>query len=91
MDRSLVSVEGQYLSSRGTLGGAEVSAAAPVNVTMVQSLGHSWELFGSVRNIFDARYSDPVSNQHRQDSISQNGRSARIGLRWRLWTNPPKP
>jgi outer membrane receptor protein involved in Fe transport len=89
--RSFVSVEGQYLSSRGTLGGAEVSAAAPVNVTMVQSLGQSWELFGSVRNIFDARYSDPVSNQHRQDSIFQNGRTARIGLRWRLWTSLAKP
>jgi iron complex outermembrane receptor protein len=89
--QSFVSVEGQYLSSRGTLAGAKVSAAAPVNVTMVQSLGHSWELFGSVRNIFDARYSDPVSSQHRQDSISQNGRTARIGLRWRLWTSLAKP
>ena len=85
--RSFVSVEGQYLSSRGTLAGSKVSAAATVNVTMVQPLGRSWELSGSVRNIFDARYSDPVSSQHRQDAISQNGRTARIGLRWRLWTN----
>jgi iron complex outermembrane receptor protein len=86
-DRSFVSVEGQYLSSRGTLAGSEVSAAAPVNVTMVQPLGRTWELSGGVLNIFDARYSDPVSSQHRQDAISQNGRTARIGLRWRLWTN----
>jgi iron complex outermembrane receptor protein len=85
--RSFVSVEGQYLSSRGTLAGAKVSAAATVDVTMVQPLGRSWELSGSVRNIFDARYSDPVSTQHRQDAISQNGRTARIGLLWRLWTN----
>jgi iron complex outermembrane receptor protein len=85
--RSFVSVEGQYLSSRGTLAGATVSAAATVDVTLVQPLGPSWELSGSVRNIFDARYSDPVSSQHRQDAISQNGRTARIGLRWRLWTN----
>ena len=86
-DQSFVSVEGQYLSSRGTLAGPKVSAAATVNVTMIQPLGRSWELSGSVRNIFDARYSDPVSTQHRQDAISQNGRTARIGLRWRLWTN----
>jgi outer membrane receptor for ferrienterochelin and colicins len=86
-DQSFVSVEGQYLSSRGTISGADVSAAATVNVTMVQPLGPSWELSGSVRNIFDARYSDPVSSQHRQDAISQNGRTARIGLRWMLWTN----
>ena len=86
-DRSFVSVEGQYLSSRGTLAGSKVSAAAIVNVTMVQPLGRSWELSGSVRNIFDARYSDPVSTQHLQDAIVQNGRTARIGLRWKLWTN----
>jgi outer membrane cobalamin receptor len=70
----------------GTLAGLEVSAAATVNVTMIQPLGSSWELSGSMRNIFDARYSDPVSSQHRQDAISQNGRTARIGLRWKLWT-----
>jgi iron complex outermembrane receptor protein len=86
-DRSFVSVDGQYLSSRGTLAGAEVAASATVNVTMIQPLGHSWELSGSVRNIFDNRYLDPVSSQHRQDAISQNGRTARIGLRWMLWTN----
>jgi outer membrane receptor for ferrienterochelin and colicins len=84
--QSVVSVEGQYLSSRDTLGGSKVSAAATVDVTMTQPLGLSWELFGGVRNIFDVWYLDPASNQHRQDAIPQNGRTARIGLRWRLWT-----
>jgi iron complex outermembrane receptor protein len=87
IDRSFVSVEGQYLSSRGTLAGATVSPAATVDLTMVQPLGRSWELSGSVRNIFDTGYSDPVSSQHLQDAIAQNGRTARIGLRLRLWTN----
>ena len=88
--RSFVSVEGQYLSSRETLAGSRVSAAATVNVTMVQPLGRSWELFGGVRNIFDAQYADPASSQHRQDAIPQNGRTARIGLRWKLWTAPSR-
>ena len=83
--RSFVSIEGQYLSSRETLSGSKVSGAATVNVTMVQPLGRSFELFGAVRNVFDAQYADPVSNGHRQDSIPQNGRTARIGLRWKLW------
>jgi iron complex outermembrane receptor protein len=86
-DQSFLSVEGQYLSSRDTLAGPKVSAAATANVTMVQPLGRTWELSGSVRNIFDARYSDPVSSQHLQDAITQNGRTARIGLRWMLWTD----
>ena len=83
---SLVSVEGQYLSSRATLGGSNVSAVATVNVTMLQPLGRSWELFGSVRNVLDSQYQDPASSQHRQDTIPQNGRTARIGIRWKLWT-----
>jgi iron complex outermembrane receptor protein len=87
MAQSFVSVEGQYLSSRDTLAGSKVSPAAIVNLTMVQPLGRSWELTGGVRNFFNARYLDPVSSQHRQDAIAQNGRTARIGLRWRLWTN----
>lgn len=82
--RSHVSVEAQYLSSRGTLSDAKVSAAAPVNLTMIQPLGRAWELFGGVRNIFDDRYADPASSQHMQDSIPQNGRTAQIGLRWTL-------
>jgi outer membrane receptor for ferrienterochelin and colicins len=85
-DRSFVSVEGQYLSSRETLTGSRVSAAATVNVTMIQPLGLSWELHGGARNVLDAQYADPASSQHRQDTIPQNGRTAWIGLRWRLWT-----
>ncbi|MGH9369969.1 MAG: TonB-dependent receptor plug domain-containing protein [Vicinamibacterales bacterium] len=85
-DRSVVSIEARYLSSRGTLSGARVSPAASVNVTMVQPLGRSWELIGAVRNLFDAPYADPASGQHRQDTIPQNGRTARVGLRWNLWT-----
>jgi outer membrane receptor for ferrienterochelin and colicins len=83
--QSFVSVEGQYLSSRETLAGLRVSAATTFNVTMVQPLGRAWELTGGVRNIFDNQYLDPVSTQHRQDAIPQNGRTARIGLRWSLW------
>jgi len=85
--QSFVSIEGRYLRSRGTLAGFDVPAAATVNITMIQQLGRSWELSGSVRNIFDARYSVPVSSQHRQDTIPQNGRTVRIGLLWRLWAN----
>jgi iron complex outermembrane receptor protein len=85
---SSVAVDGQYLSARGTLAGAAVPAAATLNLTMTQPLGPAWELFGGVRNIFDNRYSDPVSAGHLQDSIAQNGRTARVGLRWRSGTRP---
>lgn len=84
--RSSVAFEGQYVSSRTTLAGTTVSGAATLNVHVVQPLSPSWEIIGGVRNIFDNEYLDPVSGQHRQDAIPQNGRTARIGLRWKLWT-----
>ena len=89
--RSFVSLEGQYLSSRATVPrptpeglfvGSRVSGAATVNATLVQSLGQAWELTAGVRNLFDTKYSDPVSDQHVQEAVEQNGRTARIGLTW---------
>jgi iron complex outermembrane receptor protein len=95
LPRSFVSVEGQYLSSRTTLARADrddgykfaskVSGAATLNVNIIQPLGRSWELFGSIRNLFNNEYLDPVSVQHQQEAIAQNGRTARIGLTWKLW------
>jgi iron complex outermembrane receptor protein len=91
--RSFVSFEAQYLSSRATLprpnlGGfvfaTRVPHAATVNVTVVQPLGRDWELTGGLRNLFDAKYADPVSDQHVQAAIQQNGRTARIGLTWKF-------
>jgi outer membrane receptor for ferrienterochelin and colicins len=88
MGRSFVSMEGQYLSSRATLAGSRVSAAATLDGTLVQPLSRSWELYGGVRNIFDAQYADPAPSPNRQDTIVQNGRTARIGLRWTKAATP---
>jgi outer membrane receptor for ferrienterochelin and colicins len=85
MPRSFVSVEGQYLSKRATLAESTVAAAAVLNATLIQPVARSWELFGGVRNLFDTQYADPASSQHRQDTIPQNGRTARVGLRWTMW------
>ena len=91
--RSFISIEGQYLSSRTTfprpdsgdgLYTGKVGAAATANVTLVQPLGRTWELTGGIRNLFDTKYSDPVSEQPVQESIEQNGRTARIGLTWKF-------
>jgi iron complex outermembrane receptor protein len=91
--RSFVSIEGQYLSSRTTLArpaadgsliAGRVAAAATVNVNVVQPFGRAWELTGGIRNLFDNKYADPVSDQHVQESVQQNGRTARIGLTWKL-------
>jgi outer membrane receptor protein involved in Fe transport len=79
-----VAIEGQYLGERRTLAGRTVGAAGTMNATLTQPVGRSWELFATVRNLFDVAYSDPASSQHVQDVIPQNGRTARIGLRWKV-------
>jgi outer membrane receptor protein involved in Fe transport len=65
-----------------------VSAAATLDVTLVQPLSRSWELYGGVRNIFDAQYADPAPGPNRQDTIVQNGRTARLGMRWTKAATP---
>jgi outer membrane receptor for ferrienterochelin and colicins len=82
---SFVSIEGLLMSSRRTLGGEHLPAAGTVNVTAAYPLARSLELVASVRNLFDVDYADPASSDHRQDSILQNGRTARIGVRLKLW------
>jgi outer membrane receptor for ferrienterochelin and colicins len=91
--RSLLSIEGNYLSSRTTLArpaadGSMRSGRVPgrglAHVTFVQPIGRAWELSAGVRNVFDTTYSDPVSDQHLQEAVEQNGRTARVGLTWKL-------
>jgi iron complex outermembrane receptor protein len=93
LPRSFISMEANYLSSRDTLArfapdGSMYTGRVPgrgtANVTLVQPLGRSWDLTAGVRNIFDTRYADPVSDQHIQESVEQNGRTARVGLTWKL-------
>lgn len=82
---SSVSMEAQYLSSRDTIIGGPVPGVATANVHVVQPLGPSWQLFGGVQNAFGAVILDPVSENHRQHAVAQNGRTARVGIRWTIW------
>jgi iron complex outermembrane receptor protein len=85
VDRSFVSFEVHYIGTRRTLLGETLGDAATAHVTVIAPLRKSFELVGSIRNLFDARYADPASGNHQQDAITQNGRTMRIGLRWKLW------
>jgi outer membrane receptor for ferrienterochelin and colicins len=84
---SFISAEGQYLSGRKTIVGTEVDAAFVLHVTFTQPLGRRAELVATVRNLFDNEYRDPASSSHWQEAIPQNGRTARIGLRWTFGAN----
>jgi outer membrane receptor for ferrienterochelin and colicins len=79
---SFASVEVLSMGSRRTISGATLGAATTANLTLIAPLRPGLELIGTARNLFDVQYSDPVSDEHRQDAIPQNGRTLRIGVRW---------
>jgi outer membrane receptor for ferrienterochelin and colicins len=81
---SFLSVELLSLGSRQTIAGNTLDPAITASATLVAPIRHSLELVGTVRNLFDVQYADPASENHRQDSIPQDGRTLRIGLRWTL-------
>jgi outer membrane receptor for ferrienterochelin and colicins len=77
--------ESRYLSERRTLEGNWVRPQFVSNLTFYsrhQKTG--LELSASLFNLFDNRYSDPASEEHRQDSIVQNGRTFRITVAYRF-------
>jgi len=86
-ERSFVSFEWQYLSSRTTLAGTTVDPASVANTTVNVPIGRTVTITGQIRNLFNVRYADPASDEQLVDSIEQNGRTARVGLRWSFW-NP---
>jgi outer membrane receptor for ferrienterochelin and colicins len=79
-----VALEALYVGDRRSISGLTVPGATTMHVTLTQPLNKSWAIVGTVRNLFDIAYSDPASSSHRQDTIPQNGRTARIGLRWSI-------
>jgi outer membrane receptor protein involved in Fe transport len=85
-DRSVAALEVQYLAARQTYLGTTVAGAAFAQATFSTRVTGSVDVVASIRNLFDTVYSDPASEEHAFPSIPQNGRTARIGLRWKLWT-----
>jgi iron complex outermembrane receptor protein len=82
---AVAGLEFQYLSRRNTVAGTEVPGVIVPNLTLVsQKLGHGLELSASVFNVANHRYADPGSEEHRQATIVQNGRTAMLKLTYRF-------
>ena len=77
--------ESRYLSSRRTIDGNWVRPAFVSNLTVrADHQKRGLELSASLFNLFDNRYSDPASEEHRQDSIVQNGRTFRVTVAYQF-------
>lgn len=84
-ERLSAGAELQYVGARRTIAGHEVPGVWMPNLTVFgQIVPHKLEVAASVYNLFDHTYSDPGSEEHRQDAIVQYGRSARLRLIFRL-------
>jgi outer membrane receptor for ferrienterochelin and colicins len=78
-------IEFQYVGARRTLAGQSVDGVFVPNITLVsRRLSRNLELSASMYNLTNTTYSDPGSEEHRQDSIVQDGRNFRVKLTYRF-------
>jgi iron complex outermembrane receptor protein len=85
LERSFASLEWRHLSTRTTLAGAAVAAASVVAASANLPITPALQLTFNVRNLFNARYADPASEEHVADALEQNGRTFRVGVSWAFW------
>ena len=78
--------ESSYLSERRTLAGNRVpsTVARRISRCSPRHPKSGVEISASLLNLFDERVADPGSEEHRQDSIIQNGRTFRVNVRYRF-------
>ena len=80
-EKIFAGIELQAMSSRKTVQGNEVGAFCIANATLFsRELVKGLEFSASLCNVFDQKYSDPVSSDYVQDTIRQDGRNFRVKL-----------
>jgi iron complex outermembrane receptor protein len=78
--RTTVGTGARYLSSRLTLAGQRTAAAMVCDARLGRRLAPGLTAGFEVRNLFDARYGDPGSEEHVQDQIAQDSRTFFVTL-----------
>jgi outer membrane receptor protein involved in Fe transport len=81
---SSVALEFNAFSERQTVIGTMLDGAVTTNLTVSQPLTPSLTLYGTVKNLFDVEFADPVADYYVQSEVAQDGRTWHVGLRWRL-------
>lgn len=84
-DEVFATVEGVGMSERDTGAGDTVSGMATANfIVFGRALLPGLEVTAGVFNVFDHRYSDPVSTDIRGATVRQDGRTFRVRLTYRF-------
>jgi outer membrane receptor for ferrienterochelin and colicins len=74
----------QIAGTRLTHTGETLPPAAVTNWNVVRTLRKDVEIQGSIFNLFNVRYSEPVSTDHLQGGILQDGRQVAVKVLWRI-------
>jgi iron complex outermembrane receptor protein len=84
-DKIFAGIQTRYMSSRLTEAEAKSKNVFLTTVTLfTQQLVTGWEFSAQLNNLFDYRYGDPASGEHRQDTIEQDGRTFWVKLKYRF-------
>jgi iron complex outermembrane receptor protein len=71
--------EGQYMSTRKTIQGGQVSGFGMINLTLLsRKLISGLDVSCTAYNLLDKRFSNPGGPELIQNSIPQDGRSLRV-------------
>jgi iron complex outermembrane receptor protein len=74
-------LEAQYVDARKTWAGTDTPGYAVANLTVTsREFAGGFRLSGSVYNVFNKKYSDPVGQEIAEPSLQQNGRDFRIQI-----------
>lgn len=76
-----VALEGQRVGTRLTLDGQPLDSFFLSNLTLTSPLNRRVAFSVGLYNLFGEHYSDPGAEEHRQQSIAQDGRTALARLR----------
>lgn len=79
---SVVAADLQAMSDRQTVSGSVVPGYRLVHVTYTHPFRGDWRLVASVRNLLNAAYAEPASEEHLQDRLPMDGRTLHVGLEW---------
>jgi iron complex outermembrane receptor protein len=84
-DKIFTGLEVLYTSPVRTLEGNQAEAFAVANLTLFsQKIVKGLEFSASVYNLLDTKYAFPGTEDHREDTIPQDGRSFRVKLTYRF-------
>jgi outer membrane receptor for ferrienterochelin and colicins len=81
----LTAFDAHYIGERYAVHGAPIDAAFVANLTVSREpVGRGLGFAASIHNLFDTRYGDPGSVEHRQQVILQDGRTFVLRASWRF-------